>query len=280
MMPAVAQESLHPDGWQAALRLGFRVGGARTVLAERQRRGPLAVQRPFYPEGGICHVYLLHPPGGVVGGDVLDIDVGLDHAASAVVTTPGATKFYRSAGSTACQIQHLRLAPDATLEWLPQENIFFPGAQVRLQTHIALQTGARLAYWEIQCLGRPAIDESFDSGNIDSRLMLSRDGGLLINDRLRVDPASRTRLSLLAGRAVTGTLMIGPADDAAVTACRELLPAEGHGHVGATLVEDILVVRYLGDSTAQARRLFTEIWQALRVETMGHQPCVPRIWAT
>lgn len=280
MMPVVAQESLHPDGWQAALRLGFRASDARTVLAERQRRGPLAVQRPFYPEGGICHVYLLHPPGGVVGGDVLDIDVGLDRAASALVTTPGATKFYRSAGPTACQKQDLRLAPDTTLEWLPQENIFFPGARVQLQTHIAMQTGSRLAYWEIQCLGRPAIDESFDSGQLDSRLTLSRDGRLLISDRLRVNPASRTRLSLLAGHAVTGTLMIGPADDAAVAACRELLQPEDCGHAGATLVEDILVVRYLGDSTEQARRLFTDIWQALRADIMGHQPCVPRIWAT
>ncbi|MGB5651682.1 MAG: urease accessory protein UreD, partial [Sedimenticolaceae bacterium] len=89
------------------MRLGFRAGPDSTVLAERQRHGPLAVQRPFYPEGGVCHVYLLHPPGGVVGGDVLGIDVKLAQGAQALITTPGATKFYRSAGALARQTQRI-----------------------------------------------------------------------------------------------------------------------------------------------------------------------------
>ena len=116
------------EGWQASLRLGFAPRAARTALVHREQRGPLAVQRPFYPEGDTCHLYLLHPPGGVVGGDRLDIEARTTGEAHALVTTPGATKFYLSAGHTAHQTQRLRVGAGGALEWLPQENIFFPGA--------------------------------------------------------------------------------------------------------------------------------------------------------
>jgi urease accessory protein len=279
-MIAAAKESTRTDGWRAGLRLGFQVRAQRTVLVERQRHGPLAVQRPFYPEGDVCHVYLLHPPGGVVGGDSLRIGVQLGQGAKTLVTTPGATKFYRSAGARAQQNQTIVVEDGARLEWFPQENIFFPGARVELATHVELMGDARLALWEIQCLGRPVISERFDSGDIDSRLTVSRDGMPLISERLRVDAKSRARLSLMAGLAVGGTLLIGNAGDAEVAACRELLYEDGDDYCGATLIEDILVIRYLGNSTERARRLFTGIWQKLRADTLGHSPGVPRIWAT
>jgi len=279
-MVAAAKYSPRTDGWHAGLRLGFRAGSHRTVLAERQRHGPLAVQRPFYPEGEVCHVYLLHPPGGVVGGDSLGIDVQLGQGAKTLVTTPGATKFYRSAGDRARQTQTITVYDGARLEWLPQENIFFPGAEVELKTRVELMGDARLALWEIQCLGRPVISEGFDSGHIDSRLSVSRDGRPLISERLRVDAKNRARLSLMAGLAVGGTLLITDAGEAEVFACRDLLFAGGTDYAGASLIEDILMVRYLGNSTERARRLFTGIWQKLRADTLGYPPGVPRIWAT
>ena len=279
-MTAAVAHSARSGGWQARLRLGFRVAAERTVLAERERQGPLAVQRPFYPEGAICHVYLLHPPGGVVGGDILAVDVAVADDAKALVTTPGATKFYRSGGARARQTQQIAVGPGATLEWLPQENIFFPGAEAHLETRIDLQGDARLALWEIHCLGRPVIEEAFDSGQVDSRLTISRDNRPLLVDRLRVDSENRVRLSLLAGRAVSGTLVITGAGAGEVRACRDLLAGGGTDDAAATLLEDLLVVRYLGNSTERARRLFTAVWQKLRPNTTGHPPHVPRIWAT
>jgi urease accessory protein len=279
-MVAAAEYSPRTDGWQAGLRLGFRAGSRRTVLAERQHNGPLAVQRPFYPEGEVCHVYLLHPPGCVVGGDSLGIDVRLGQGAKTLVTTPGATKFYRSAGARARQTQTLTVHDGARLEWLPQENIFFPGAEVELETRVELMGDARLALWEIQCLGRPVISEGFDSGHIDSRLSIFRDDQPLIAERLRVDAGNRAHLSLMAGLAVGGTLLITDAGEAEVVACRDLLFASGTDYAGASLIEDILVVRYLGNSTERARRLFTGVWQKLRADTLGYPPGVPRIWAT
>ncbi len=116
--PVEARAQAEPEGWRAELRLGFARSGERTVLAERRHVGPLQVQRPFYPEGGrFCHVYVLHPPGGVVGGDELRLDVDVAGHAHALVTTPAAGKFYRSRGPRALQLQILRVAPHASLEW-------------------------------------------------------------------------------------------------------------------------------------------------------------------
>ncbi len=279
-MPASAGQLQSSQGWRAALTLGFRATERRTVLAQRKRLGPLAVQRPFYPEGDICHVYLLHPPGGVVGGDSLEIDVTLGPSAQALLTTPGASKFYRSAGERARQTQRLVVESGATLEWLPQENIFFPGAEVTLQTRVELRGDARLALWEIHCLGRPAIAEGFDRGLVDSRLSILRDATPLLLERLRVEPDGRHRGALLAGRPVSGTLIISHAADGDLAACRQLLARGETDCSGATLIDDLLVLRFLGDSTERARRLFTEVWQTVRPETLGRSPGVPRIWAT
>ena len=279
-MPGTTRQLPRSQGWQAALALGFRATEQRTVLARRKRLGPLAVQRPFYPEGGICHVYLLHPPGGVVGGDSLAIDVTLGPSAQALLTTPGATKFYRSAGQRARQTQRLLVESGATLEWLPQENIFFPGAEVTLQTRVDLRGDARLALWEIHCLGRPAIAEGFDRGLIDSHLSIVRDATPLLLERLRVEADGRLRGALLAGRPVSGTLIISHAAEGDLAACRQLLPCGGSDWVGATLIDGLLVLRFLGHSTERARRLFTEVWQTVRPGTLGRSPGVPRIWAT
>ena len=279
-MASTAEEIPSDGGWRASLRLGFRPGARGTVLAERRRQGPLAVQRPFYPEGEVCHIYLLHPPGGVVGGDRLDIDVELAPGTQALITTPGAGKFYRSAGATAEQEQVLRIGPGASLEWLPQENILFPGAEVAMQTRVELQGDARLALWEIQCLGRPAIGEGFDQGRLDSRLSIRRDGTPLLLERLRVSADNRCRLSLMAGLAVGGTLVLSNAGEPEVETCRDLLLSNGSDYSGVTLIEDLLLVRYLGNSTENARRLFTALWQHLRPRTLGRAPSTPRIWAT
>ena len=248
------------------------------MLAQRQRHGPLAVQRPFYPEGGVCHVYLLHPPGGVVGGDRLQIDTDLASGSHALVTTPGATKFYRSGGAVAQQAQILKVADGASLEWLPQENIFFPGAQVAMHSRIELQGDARLALWETHCLGRPVIGESFDQGSLDSRLEVWRDGQPLLIERLRVDATSRLRLSLLGGRPVAATALFSHADESHLHTARESLgPAD---NAAATLLGDLLLLRYLGESTEQARNLFTEIWRMLREPLLQRPATTPRIWNT
>src|SRR6185369_4219301 len=125
------------------------------------------------------HVCVLHPPGGIVSGDQLDFDVRVGVGARALVTTPSATKIYRSDGRRAAQRTRLSVARGAALEWLPQETIIFDGARVDLQTTVSLEEGAVFIGWDVQCLGRPAIAERFTSGECKSGLEISRAGRLL-----------------------------------------------------------------------------------------------------
>ncbi|GAB6039835.1 urease accessory protein UreD [Endothiovibrio diazotrophicus] len=269
------------EGWKAELRLGFAARGGRTVLASRRQRGPLVVQRPFHPEGAVCHTYLLHPPGGVVGGDRLEIEVGVAAGAHALITTPGATKFYRSAGAVAHQSQRLRVAAGGALEWLPQENIFFPGADASVEGRVELGEGARFIGWEILCLGRPTIEERFEHGSARLGLQVWQDGRPLLMERLRVDGAEAlARPAGLNGRPVSATLVITPADDAMLAAARAALPESVVGVVGATLVDGLLLVRFLGEQAEEARRCFIPVWQAVRPMLLDREACPPRIWAT
>jgi urease accessory protein len=276
---ASAAESLN-NGWYASLRLGFRKSPGRTVLAERKHQGPLAVQRAFYPEGDLCHVYLLHPPGGIAGGDRLDIRARVDSQASALVTTPGATKFYRSIGPTAVQTQTLSLH-GGSLEWLPQENILFPGAKAELSTQVHLKGDAAFIGWEINCLGRPAIDERFDAGHALFSFSIFRDDLPLLHERLTVDSVkSLYGAAGLRGQPVVASLYATTEDEKLTDSVRNLIPEKYRPQLGVTLVDGLLIIRYLGDSTERARRLFIDIWKVLRPTILNRTPSVPRIWNT
>lgn len=275
-----APDNPQGQGWQASLSLGFEKRLHRTVLVSRHRHGPLAVQRALYPEDNVCHVYLLHPPGGVVGGDALSVTVDLKAGAHALLTTPGAAKFYRSAGQTALLHQVLNLEDAAMLEWLPQENIYFPGARVKAGLRINLQGNARIAAWDIQCLGRPVINEQFTEGSVDNHWQLFRDGEPLLLERLRVDARRRQLLPVLNHQAVNGSFIVSGVDASLYRQLQSMGFAQAEASLGLTLVEDLLVVRYLGGSTEQARHLFLQIWQNIRQAVFGREAMVPRIWNT
>ena len=279
MAPADLQAAAD-DGWKASLELEFALQGARTVLARKCQQGPLTVQRSFYPEGDVCHLYLLHPPGGVAGGDHLQVQVTPSPESHALITTPGAAKFYRSIGPTACTSQQFYLTGGA-LEWLPQENIFFPGAQVQMHTEVNLSDGASYIGWEIHCLGRPVISERFEHGRLVSKTVVKRDGKPLLIDRLVVDGKhSLDGKATLRGRPVTATLIASGADSKVLEAAREIIAEVSITDTGVTLLADILVCRYLGCSSEDARKCFIRIWQAIRPLLMRRAAVLPRIWAT
>lgn len=250
------------------------------MLAKRRRQGPLAVQRAFYPEDDVCHVYLLHPPGGIVGGDQLDIRVNLAQGAHALLTTPGATKFYLSAGETAVQQQEFNVEDSAVLEWLPQENIFFPGAIVESAMRLNLEGSARAVVWEIQCLGRPVINEIFNSGSLNNHWQVYRDDKPLLIERLRVDKDRLSVLSQLNKLPVVGSLMVSNVNRQLLESLRQFEYADDEANLAMTLIDDLLVVRYLGCSTEQARKWFVDIWSKIRVPCLETRAVVPRIWNT
>ena len=274
-----AAEKCH-TGWRAELSLGFRQAQGRTILAERSRRGPLAVQRALYPEADLCHVYLLHPPGGVAGGDLLNISIQVKDGASALITTPGATKFYRSVAPRAFVRQSLKIMA-GSLEWLPQENILFPGAKVGLATHLELSADAKFIGWEINCLGRPVIDEPFDPGQAIFESDVVREGLPLLCERLVINDAiDLAGPAGLRNQPVFGNFYATISDDTPTEPLAQITAEFQRPELGITLVDGLLIARYLGNSTETARRLFETLWQTLRPMILNRNPCVPRIWNT
>jgi urease accessory protein len=266
--------------WRARLDLEFRASGPRTVLTRRSHVGPLLIQRPFYPEGGICHVYLVHPPGGIVGGDQLHLQVQAQPGSHALITTPAATRFYRAGPHPAAGLTQQLQVRDAALEWLPQETIVLDGARATSRTLVQLQGAARFIGWEILCLGRPANAEEFRSGSLSQDFLIHHDGQPLLLDRLRLQgdsPALRSSCGL-AGQQALGTLMLYPAQDVDLAALRAL-QAPGV-RFALTQVQGVLLCRALAMQAEPVKQLFTNLWLQLRPALLGREAVAPRIWAT
>lgn len=262
--------------WQAGLDLRFGRREGRTLLAERRFEGPLAVQKPLYPEGdSVCHAILVHPPGGIAGGDELAVRVGVDAGAHSLLTTPGAGKWYRSGGPWARQ--DLAFGVSGTLEWLPRETIVFDGARASLRTRIELAGDARYIGWEVLCLGRTGSGERFERGEIRLETTLARDGRLLWMERGRLAGGGALMRSPagLAGHTVVGTLVASSPHSftgEVLSECRAI--------TSATLLPGVLLARYLGDSSEEAMESFAKVWELLRPAIAGRAAARPRIWST
>ncbi|NEX61149.1 urease accessory protein UreD [Noviherbaspirillum galbum] len=267
--------------WHARLSLGIARAGDASRLMERNHQGPLRVQKPLYPEGNaVCHTIIVHPPGGVVGGDQLAINAVIAEGAHALLATPGAGKWYKSNGHESRQQVTLEVGRGATLEWLPQETIFFDRARVQLEHAVTLAEDAAYIGMEILCFGRSASGETFGEGRVTQATSIRRGGKLVWFEQGAIDaatPAMRSPLGL-AGNTVCATLIAAgkPLAPALVAALRALAP----GEIGVTQMKTLVVVRHLGNSSQSARRLMLEAWRLLRPAIAGREAVVPRIWNT
>ena len=272
---------------QARLSLRFAEVDGTTRLMEREHFGPLLVQKPFYPEGReVCQVVIIHPPAGVVGGDELEIAAHVGASANAQITTPGAAKWYKANGHVSRQNVRLDVGAGGTLEWVPQETIFFDNAHVELDHRVILEKEASYIGCEILCFGRTASGESFTGGQIRQRISIRRNGKLVWFEQLRLSggsPAMDNPL-LLAGSTVCATLVaVGKAVPAALLdTVREGAAGilNGAGHFGISRLNPVVVARYLGDSSETARRVMLHSWGLLRPAMLGRQAMVPRMWNT
>ncbi|WP_050479405.1 urease accessory protein UreD [Herbaspirillum rhizosphaerae] len=277
-----------PRHEQARLTLGFADDAGTTRMIERSHFGPLRVQKPLYPEHpAVCHAVIVHPPGGILGGDVLNITAHVGDNAHALLTTPGAGKWYRANGFVSQQQVALTATAGAALEWLPQETIFFNDADVRMEHQVELAADATYIGGEILCFGRTASGESFVNGRVSQRTSIRRDGKLIWFEQgaLRAGTSSMTSPLALAGYTVSATLIaVGlPLNAAFLGELREqtsALAQDGNGRSGATQMKQVLVLRYLGNSSQVARQWLTHAWQHIRPELMRREAIVPRIWNT
>ncbi|MDR0226812.1 MAG: urease accessory protein UreD [Burkholderiaceae bacterium] len=300
-MPAALLNPAAPatsPGWQATLDLRFEQRATQgTVLAHARHSGPLRVQKPLHPEGpGICHAVLLHPPGGVAGGDQLHIQVDLAPGAHALLTTPGATRWYKSMGRPAAQRVRLDVAEGATLEWLPQENMLFAGAEARMALDLHLAPGARAIGWDAVVLGRYGAGEHWHTAGPETPASLSlhnrllwdgmplwlEQGHLQAGDALLASPVA------WAGFPIQASLWaVAPGcTEALAERLATDLPWTPGVRAGASLLSgppgapSVLLLRVLARRMQEARSVLHQAWRLLRPALLDQPARPPRLWAT
>lgn len=285
LKPAISSPPQHMTvkHWQANLELGFARRDDRSYLAHRLHKGPLVVQKSLHPEGGdVCHAVVVHPPGGVAGGDDLHLQVTVDEGAKALLTTPGAGKWYKANGTIATQKLSFQLASGSGLEWLPQENILFDAAEVGFSAEIDLAADATLAAWDIVCLGRQAQQEVWERGVYKLNQRISRNGRLIWNERAHMQAEDLVKLSRvgLGGAVVFGTFVVcaGTVPAEILQACRDIPVSDAK--TGITALPEVLCIRYVGHASQQARQYFEQCWQILRPWYYQKDAVRPRIWNT
>jgi urease accessory protein len=277
--------------WNATLDLGFASRAGRTTLAHCRHDGPLLVQQPLYPEGPqTCHVIVVHPPGGIAGGDQLALSADIGEGAHAMLTTPGAGKFYKSPLAAGSLKVCLSVAAGGVVEWLPQETIVFDAADARMALDIRMAQGACAIAQDIVVLGRTASAERFAAGRLRQTLTLSIEDEPVIDERsdVRAGSAWLAAAPGWQGCAVAGTFVAArasapaaySADATFIEKARAVLTPFAHRAALTQLTSDIIIGRYLGNSAEEARAAFAALWAVLR-PTFANAPAHrPRIWAT
>jgi urease accessory protein len=274
--------------WHARLSLNYTLDGERTIAHDRHD-GPLRVLQRLYPEGPrVCHHVLVHPPGGIVGGDVLALDASLAEGCHALITTPGATRFYRSAGDTAVQSTQARLSPGARLEWLPLETIAHSGSLAENRARFELAGDAEMIGWDLLALGLPASGQAYERGRYLQQIELPGvwlERGLIdaADERLMDSPLG------LAGQRVLGTLWFARGTplqpglrDALLDAARDLCSKDALDPMtGSTSPHgEIVLMRVLSARVEPAMRLLSQVWAAWRQLAWQIDACAPRVWRT
>ena len=275
-------------GWASRLQLRYERVGARTVAWHRHE-GATRVLAALHPEGDErCHHVLVHPPGGMAGGDTVDVEVDVRAGAHALLTTPGATRFYRSLGAGAAQRLHARVAAGARLEWLPLESLAFEACIAENRCVFELEPGAELLAWDMLALGRPAAGDDFARGSFTQHLEIA---GVWL-ERGRIDGGDRVLREApggLAGAQALGTLLLAAGEaltpqrrDELLESVRELLGDLPDGvHAGVTSPQPrLLALRATAPRIEPLAELLRAAWACLRERAWGLPACAPRVWST
>ncbi|QIO09878.1 urease accessory protein UreD [Acinetobacter lanii] len=276
--------------WFAKLELGFKKDQERTILAHRKHHGPVRVQKMLWPEKtGVCHAIIVHPPAGIAGGDHLTFNICVDAHAHGLVTTPGAGKWYKTNLKKAFQHIDIQVEDQAIFEWLPQETMLFNGALAHSETKIQLAESASFIGWDMLVLGRQARQEQFNDGLYQNRFQLSQNNQLLVTDTLRFQGNDRFLNSCLGmhGHAVMASFWAVPPQsmrdsnllERQLDVLRDLI-MRMNLPVTLTLLDYVIIARYLGDDVRQCHDAFAGIRARLRRDWFGLDEEFPRIWRT
>ena len=273
--------------WHAQLQLDYTHESARTV-ARFRHDGPLRILQSLYPEGDtVCHNVLVHPPGGLVGGDTLSIDVTAATGSHGLITTPGATRFYRSEGESAIQRTNITVAAGARLEWLPLETICYSGCQAENRLTLHLESGAEMMGWDVTALGLPGANLPFERGSLLQHIEVAgrwRERGRIdaSDQRLLQSPIGLAGHRCMASLFFVADPMLSRARrDMALDAARALLEAHPlRESAGVTSPQPgVVVLRVLAPVVEPAMHLLREVWRSWRTALWQMSAASPRIWA-
>ena len=274
-------------GWQAKLSIDYSVEDGHCV-ARHVHDGPLRILKSLYPEGDkVCHNILVHPPSGLVGGDELHIGLNLQPQAHALLTTPGATRFYHSDGQTASQYVNATLAQGSRLEWLPLEALAYSGCQAHNQVTFHMAADSQLIAWDITALGLPHAGQAFTKGQFQQHLEIEGvwlERGLIqaSDHRLLHSPLG------LNGHSCQSTLVFAHGSAMSDEQLQRVIAlarsvCDQHAlelQAGVTSPDPkLVVVRVLSAQVEQAMDLLRRIWLAWRSELWQRPAVTPRIWA-
>ena len=273
--------------WRADLKLDYTLESQRTVV-RYLHQGPLRILQSLYPEGDqICHNVLVHPPGGLVGGDTLDIQVTVAEGAHGLVSTPGATRFYKSGGHPALQQVVAHLSDNAKLEWLPLEAIAYNDCEATNRAIFNLAPSAELITWDVTALGLPSSDMAFTQGHFQQHLEIP--GVWLERGNIRGEDTRWLNSPLgLAGSKCLASLVFasGSAIDSdrttqALEAAREVI--ESHPlrlQAGITCAHpQVIVLRVMSPLVEPTMDLLKKVWAVWRHTLWALPSTPPRIWS-
>lgn len=295
---AEQQQARQKNAWLADLTLEFSLTAAGTQLTRTKRLGPLNVQKPFYPKGRDCaHIYLLHPPAGIVSGDDLTVNIAIKPKAHVLVTTPGANRFYRAREDISIgdpkqqQKVILHLDEQAKCENFPLETIVYEGADGVNTVDIYLSETSTYLGWDITCLGLPSSHQLFAKGSYSQLNRVYCQQTLLYHDRIAIRPDNQIHQHIagLNQHNVFGTFLAyasaekvdSTASEQLITRLRVLVSNNKAEHkISISQLRQLLVIRYLGEQAQECQKLFVQLWQELRPIYLDKSATLPRIWHT
>lgn len=286
------------NAWLASLSLEFSLTANGSQLTRTKRNGPLSVQKAFYPEGRDCaHIYLLHPPAGIVSGDELRLNIQTNKQAHSLITTPGANRFYRAREDLSIgdskQLQHceLFLAEQAKCENFPLETIVYEGADGLNTVDVHLKADSAYLGWDITCLGLPSSGQLFKNGRYTQLNRVYCEDTLIYHDKIAVKPENQIHQHIagLNNHNVFATFMAyapqGQLSDtdkkALVAQCRDcVITANAEQKISISQIRELLIIRYLGEQAEECKALFIELWQIIRPSYVNKEANIPRVWHT
>jgi urease accessory protein len=286
------------NSWLASLSLTFSLTPSGTQLIRTERHGPLSVQKAFYPEGRDCaHIYLLHPPAGIVSGDELRISITVDQQAHSLITTPGANRFYRAREDLSIgdskQTQHCEifLSEQAKCENFPLETIVYEGADGFNTVDVHLKSDSAYLGWDITCLGLPRSQQFFKGGRYSQLNRVYCENALIYHDRIAIKPENKIHQHIagLNNHNVFATFMAyapaGQLDEGQSKALVEqlrasIMIAKAEEKISISQIRQLLIIRYLGQHAEECKALFIQLWQKIRPLYLHKAANIPRIWHT